>query len=101
MHVSRPFGFEPVVLEHVLLRPFEGNRLEEPRRHDAVGVDVLAPHRQRAPFDDLDFSAAITAPRGNFFNQLANVRDDAGDRAAATIAGLISSVRPVGLPAVP
>ncbi len=31
-----------IVLEHVPLEPFERHRAQEARRHDAVGVEVVA-----------------------------------------------------------
>ena len=36
-----------IVLEDVLLEPVEGDRAQEPRRDDAIGVDVVAAQRQR------------------------------------------------------
>ena len=36
-----------IVLEQVLLEAFERDRLEKPRRDDAIGVDVVARQRQR------------------------------------------------------
>ncbi len=44
-----------LVLEHVLLEPVEGDRPQEPRRDDAIGVDVVAAHRQPAALDARDF----------------------------------------------
>ena len=37
-----------VVLEQVLLEPLERDDLQEPRRDDAIGVDVVAAQRQAA-----------------------------------------------------
>src|SRR4051812_29494768 len=83
-----------IVLEHVLLEPFERDRAQEPRRHDAVGVEVAAAHRQAAAGHDgnrrhyactcsMSSRTSTTSP---------------ATAAAATIAGLMRSVRPVGLP---
>jgi hypothetical protein len=37
-----------VVDEHVLLEALEGNRPKESRRHDSIGIDVVAAQRQPA-----------------------------------------------------
>src|SRR5262245_11220458 len=83
----------PVVLEDVLLETFERDRAQEPRRHDAIRIDVVAAHRNTAAGEDRDrphqltiFRTSVTSP---------------ASAAAATIAGLISNVRPVGLPCRP
>ena len=40
-----------IVLEQVRLEPFEGDRAQKARRHDAIGVDVVAAQRQPAAGD--------------------------------------------------
>ncbi len=89
-----------VVFEQVLLEPFEGHGAQEPRRHDPIGVEVVAAERQ-----------APTGDRGNGRHEVCSRRyagtsssisrtstTSPAIAAAATIAGLMSSVRPVGLP---
>jgi hypothetical protein len=48
-------GSGALVFEEMMLESFEGHRAQEPRRHDAVGVDVVAPHGERGAFDDSQF----------------------------------------------
>jgi hypothetical protein len=48
VQLSGTLGLEPIVLEYMRVEAFEGDRLEEPRRHDPVGVHVLAANRQGA-----------------------------------------------------
>src|SRR5205807_1728884 len=65
-------------------------------------VDVLAAHRQRAPLDDLDrFGGHQRAPAGTASSSSRTSVTLPVIAAAATIAGLMSSVRPVGLPCRP
>ena len=40
-----------IVFEHVPLEPFEGDGAQEPRRHDPVGVEVVAAKRKPAARD--------------------------------------------------
>ena len=47
-----------IVFEQVLLEAFECDRAQEPRRHDAVGVEIVAAQRKRAAGDDVDGSHA-------------------------------------------
>ncbi len=82
-----------VVLEDVLLETVERDRAEEPRRHDAIGVDIVAAQRQAAPGYGSDFLHQLTTFRTSVTSP--------ARAAAATIAGLMSSVRPVGLPCRP
>src|SRR5215831_5954945 len=80
------------VLEGVLPEALERHRLQEPRGDDAVGVDVVAEQGNPAP-RDLESSwmrAHFTISRTSATAPVI--------AAAATIAGLISSVRPWGLP---
>ena len=72
--------------------PVERDRAQEARGDDAVGVDVVAAHRHRTAGDRRD------APHQS--NSRTSVTSPA-TAAAATIAGLMSSVRPVGLPCRP
>src|SRR5262245_47353163 len=73
------------------LEALEGNRLEEPRRHDAVGVNVRTTQYDRSAGDLLD-------DRGPAHLRPRTSTTSPASAAAATIAGLISRVRPVGLP---
>ena len=83
-----------LVLEYVAFEPLERNRAQEPRRHDAVGVDVIATHGQRTPFHDRNASCVHhTSSRTSVTSPVT--------AAAATMAGLMSSVLPVGLPCRP
>src|SRR4029453_3176746 len=79
----------PVVLEDVLLEPVEGNGAQEARRHDAVSVDVWAAKRHPAARRECDLLHQFTSSRTSVTSP--------ATAAAATIAGLMSSVRPVGL----
>src|SRR5687767_2349336 len=87
-----------IVLEHMLFEPVERDGAQEARRHDAVGIDVLAAQRDGAPFNLRDAlhhqctSSSTTSRTSTTSPAMA---------AAATMAGLISSVRPVGLPCRP
>src|SRR5262249_46296051 len=105
----RPRG--AVVLEEVRLQPFEGRRAQKARRHDAIRVDIVAAQRH-PPAADRQNRRARALPGGPSAAALRLSKGHAGTRsiiartsttspaiaAAATIAGLISSVRPVGLP---
>ena len=78
---------------------------QEPRRDDAVGVDVVPAQRDQPTLDALDAdhaaharSPASAAPAGSILRMSTTSPATA---AAATIAGLIRSVRPVGLPCRP
>src|SRR5688572_31508140 len=82
-----------IVFEDMPFEPFERDRHEEPRRDDAVGVDVVAAQRHAAAVDLADFSHQLTSSRTSVTSPAI--------AAAATIAGLINSVRPVGLPCRP
>ena len=84
-----------IVLEEVLLEAVERDRLQEARRDDAIRVDVVAAQRERPAGDlaDLLNGASPSSPRTSTTSP--------ATAAAATIAGLISSVRPVGLPCRP
>src|SRR4026209_1728664 len=90
------------VLEGVQAQPLVGHRLEEPRRDDPIGVDVVARHRNASsrhlPPRALAHRAA-SAPAGCSLCRTAGPRPFRA--AAAAIAGLISKVRPVGLPWLP
>ena len=79
-----------IVLEDVLLESVEGDRPQVPRRDDSIGIDVVAAQRDPAadrfrhlPHQLTILRTSVTSP---------------ASAAAATMAGLISSVRPVGLP---
>src|ERR1019366_3826676 len=89
-------GF-PIVLERMLSEPLERDRDEETRGDDAVGVDVVAPERERSPRDAADRGERHRAPPSIGRTSATSP----ASAAAATIAGLISSVRPVGLPCRP
>src|SRR5262249_5963566 len=83
------------IFERVLPEPLERHSLEKTRRDDSVGVDVIAGQRDpragdliaRGPVAHRTISrTSLTAP---------------AIAAAATMAGLIKSVRPCGLPCRP
>src|SRR5256712_14155865 len=84
------------VLEGVFAHGLEGHFLQEARGDDAVGVDVVAGQRDAPPHD----LAALVVDRAHFKISLTSATAPV-IAAAATIAGLISSVRPVGLPCRP
>src|SRR3954471_2365161 len=97
-----------IVLEQVALEAFERYRDEEPRRHDPVGVDVIAAQWQSPSLNDADGSrrsrslglgAGCHAGTPSSISRTSTTSPAIA--AAATIAGLISSVRPVGLPCRP
>src|SRR5437773_3933598 len=84
------------VLERVLAHALERHFLEEARGDDAIGVDVVARHRDAAPRDLASLEVGRAHERISLTSATAPVM-----AAAATIAGLIKSVRPVGLPCRP
>ena len=43
--------FAPIVFEDVCIEAVEGDRLEKPRRDDAIGVDVVAAQDERLAGD--------------------------------------------------
>ena len=99
-----------VVLEDVALETFERRDAQEARRHDPVGVDVVAAHGQAAAGHDENGSAVLSVADLVALLTGHAVTSSSIDRtsttspataAAATMAGLISSVRPVGLPCRP
>ena len=69
-----PFRFEllPIVLEQVTLEAVERDRLQETRRDDPVGVDVISPKR--------DGTAAIFRIFSIGIGHLPDVDDLAGNR---------------------
>ena len=81
-----------IVLEEMRLHPLECDRAQKARRDDAVGIDVVAAHRNRPAGDLRDALHQASS--------LTSITSPA-TAAAATIAGLMSSVRPVGLPCRP
>src|SRR6266508_4932267 len=83
----------PRVLEGVLAHGLEGDGLEKARGDDAVGVDVVAGEGDAAP----RYLAPLEVGRAHFRISLTSVTAPVM-AAAATMAGLMSSVRPVGLP---
>ena len=85
--------FAAIVFEDVFVQTIEGDGFQKPRRDDAIRVDVVAAQDERRAGDD---GNARRAHAGT-----ASVRTSTTSpaiAAAATIAGLISSVLPVGLP---
>src|SRR6187397_2531259 len=86
-------GFVAVVLEHVRLEALKSDGLEEPRGHDAVGIHVIAGHDDRGPGHAGDEGRAHCAA-----SHRRTSTTSPAIAAAATIAGLINRVRPVGLP---
>src|SRR5207244_11408736 len=86
----------PRVLEGVVAHALEGHGLEEARGDDPIGVDVVAGHGDAAP----RHLAALEVGGAHFKISLTSVTTPVL-AAAATIAGLVSNVRPVGLPCRP
>src|SRR3989475_307435 len=82
------------VLEGVLAHGLEGHGLQEARGDDAVGVDVVAGDGDAAAGD----LAALGVGRGAHRRISLTSATSPAIAAAATIAGLMSNVRPVGLP---
>ena len=85
--------FAAVVFEHVRLETRERDGFQEPRGHDAVGIHVVAKHHDRRSGHACDGGPAHCGA-----SQRRTSTTSPAIAAAATIAGLISSVRPVGLP---
>src|SRR5262249_17541624 len=85
----------PCIGEDVLLEPLEGDALQVAGGDDPVGVDVVAGHRD-APAGHP--AAGVGAAHRRISRTSATAPLMA---AAATIAGLIRRVRPVGLPCRP
>ena len=84
-------GF-PIVLEQMPFEPFERDGDEKSRRHDAVGIDVVASQCETATGECFNLHAGTPSSISRTSTTSPAIA------AAATIAGLISSVRPVGLP---
>src|SRR5207247_7930556 len=84
------------VLEGVFAHGLEGHFLQKARRDDAIGVDVVARQRDAPPRD----LAALVVDRAHRRISLTSATAPVM-AAAATMAGLMSSVRPVGLPCRP
>src|SRR5262249_40906321 len=87
--VSRPVVFEQMVLE-----AFKRDRSQEPRRHDPIGIEIVAAEGESSSGDEGD-GGHYACPSSSICRTSTTSPATA---AAATIAGLISSVRPVGLP---
>src|SRR5438874_593045 len=85
-----------IVLEEMLLEAFKRHDLQKPRGHDAVGVDVVAAQRHAV-------SGGVNDPvhAGTASSISRTSATSPAIAAAATIAGDISNVRPVGLPCRP
>src|SRR5260370_28994461 len=86
----------PGVLEGVLAHALEGDGLQEARGDDAVGVDVVAGHGDAAARHLAAVEVGHAHRRISLTSATAPVI-----AAAATMAGLMSNVRPVGLPCRP
>src|SRR6266487_6479127 len=86
-----------IVLEQMALEPCKRDGAQEPRRHDAIRVDVVASQRQAAAGDGSD-GACRLAHAGTCSSICRTSTTSPAMAAAATIAGLMSRVRPVGLP---
>ena len=84
-----------VVLEGVLAEAVEGHAAQVARGDDAVGVDVVAAQRAGAAADDAHARLEL---RRDISRPPARRRRAPRIAAAATIAGDMSSVRPVGEP---
>src|SRR5262245_6687677 len=81
-----------IILEAMRLHPFERDRSEKPCGDCAARIDIVAAQRKRTACDLRDLLHQASS--------LTSVTSPA-TAAAATIAGLMSSVRPVGLPCRP
>jgi hypothetical protein len=86
-----PLRIKPFVLKGVLPDVRKRHTTKIPGRHDAIGIDIVARHRHTPAFHTLDFwieahSISLTSVTRPLM------------AAAATMAGLIRSVRPVALP---
>src|SRR5262245_7980370 len=87
-----------LVFEQVLLEAVEGDRPQKPGGHDAIGVDVVAPHGQARALNPGNAQGLhYRAPTDSCTKSRTSTTSPA-IAAAATIAGLMSNVRPVGLP---
>src|SRR5438445_4517275 len=93
----RPRG--AIVLEQVPLQPLERGRAQKASGHDPVRVDVVAAERHAAAGHDQNGSAGHYAGTPSSTDRTSTTSP--AMPAAATIAGLIKSVRPVGLPCRP
>src|SRR4029450_12109818 len=87
------------VLERVQTQALVGHRLEEPRRDDPIGVDFVAGDRDAPPrhLPPRALAHDFTSEPAGWIISLTSVTAPVR-AAAAAIAGLISKVRPVGLP---
>src|SRR5215510_2705547 len=82
------------VLEGVLPHRLERHFLQEARWDDAIGVDVIAGHGNPTPHD----LTTLVIHGGAHFRISLTSATAPEMAAAATMAGLINNVRPVGLP---
>src|SRR5262245_54248064 len=82
------------VLEGVLAHGLEGDFLQEARGNDPIGIDVVAGHGDAAAHD----LTTLVVDGGAHFRISLTSATAPVIAAAATMAGLIRSVRPVGLP---
>src|SRR5262245_442543 len=90
-------GVEALVIERRVAEAVEGHGLQVARRDDAVGIDVVATQRDRPAADLLDLHQR--AHRSPSISRTSLTAPSSA--AAATMAGLISKVRPDGLPCRP
>ena len=81
---------QTIIFKEVLFEPLKRDAFQEPSRHDPVGVDVLT-RQGKTPADD------YPPDRTHRSNSRTSVTSPV-TAAAATMAGLINSVRPVGEP---
>src|SRR5438093_620734 len=89
-------GRLPIILEDVTFHALERDRAQVARGDDPVRVDVVAAKRQRSALDRRDSMCRLDHCTISRTSTTSPAR-----AAAATIAGLISSVLPVGLPCRP
>ena len=95
----RPYGLFGIGFIRQRTAAFKAHALEKPRGDDAIRIDVVAAQRHRATCGFVDEACdrhyACTSSR---WSSVRTSTTSPAIAAAATMAGLISSVRPVGLP---
>src|SRR5262245_14657881 len=82
------------VLERMLAHRLERHFLQKPCGDDPIGIDIVAGHGNPAPHD---LTALVVRDRAHRRISLTSATAPV-IAAAATMAGLINKVRPVGLP---
>src|SRR5262245_37987854 len=98
MHLAALPGLRPVVLEGRGAEALEDDTLQEARRDDAVGVDVVAADRDGRAVQAGALGVVHGHASGPMWNRSRASVTSPATAAAATMTGDISSVRPVGEP---